>query len=191
MVNALPKSSWLLTVDEYLESEEQSDVRHEYVGGEVHAMAGATVRHALIISNVMGYLWSRMRGGDCRTMSNDVKLQVEDEVIYYPDVIVTCDPEDRGPLILKRPTFVAEVLSPSTMPTDRREKMIAYRRLPTVLCYLVIHQDKRLVEYHWRESTDGRWEFAMVEEGEVEIPGLDVRLALDQIYEGVDLDAPS
>lgn len=72
-MNALPKSSWLLTVEEYLAFEEHSDVRHEYVGGEIHAMAGASRRHGRIVTNISGQLWTALRGGRARwrrTMSS-------------------------------------------------------------------------------------------------------------------------
>jgi Uma2 family endonuclease len=103
--------------------------------------------------------------------------------------MLLCELTDDDPCIEERPTLVVEVLSPSTTPTDRREKLTAYRRLESALCYLVIHQGKRLVEHHWPESADGRWEFAMVEEGEIAIPGLGVELSLDQTCEGVEIDA--
>lgn len=120
--------------------------------------------------------------------TNDVKLQVAANLIYYPDVVVT-DPDDADPLIITRPTFVVEVLSPHTANIDRREKMIEYRKLPSLLCYLVVHQEERRVERHWRDAVGDPWELDMVVEGAVKIPGLDVTLALDDIYEGIDHEA--
>jgi Uma2 family endonuclease len=175
IVNAPPKSSWLLTVDEYLAFEEQSEIRHEYVGGEIHAMAGASERHQIIVFNVASALREAARSLGCRTILNDVKLRVDDD----------------DPYIKERPLLVVEVLSPTTAVTDRREKMIAYRRLPSLHCYLVVHQDEQRIKHHWRESADAPWEFSMVDEGAVEIPGLDIRLSFDEVYEGVELDTPA
>ena len=88
-----------LTVEEYLKLEESATVRHEYVGGEIFAMVGATKRHNRIIVNITGRLWGAARGGDCRVYSESVKLRVADDVIYYPDVMVACGPEGDDPLV--------------------------------------------------------------------------------------------
>ena len=82
-----------LAVDEYLALEESATVRHEYVGGEIFAMVGATKRHNRIIGNTSGRLWGTARGGPCRVYSESVKLRVADDMIYYPDVMVACGPE--------------------------------------------------------------------------------------------------
>src|SRR3712207_4092571 len=82
-----------LTVDEYLALEESATVRHEYVGGEIFAMVGATKRHNRIIGNIYGRLWGSARGGPCRVYSESVKLRVADDAIYYPDLMVACGPE--------------------------------------------------------------------------------------------------
>ncbi len=79
-----------LTVEEYLKLEESAAIRHEYVGGEVYAMVGASRRHNEIVSNVSGILCNAARGGPCRVYSSDFKLRVAADVIYYPDVMVAC-----------------------------------------------------------------------------------------------------
>lgn len=188
-MNTLPKSSWLLSVEDYLAFEEQSDVRHEYIGGEIHAIAGASERHQLIVFNVASALRETARACGCRIILNDVKLQTDD-AIYYPDVMVLCDPNDDDPYIKERPTLIVEVLSPTTVVTDRREKMVAYRRLPSLLCHLVIHQSERRIERHWREIVDEPWELEMVVDGTVKIPALQVQLALGEVYEGVETSNP-
>jgi Uma2 family endonuclease len=190
-MNALPQSSWLLTVEEYLAFEEQSDVRHEYVGGEIFAMVGASLRHATIVGNVFGLLWSALRGTPCQTFSNDVKLQVAEDVIYYPDVVLTCDPEDLGPYIVKNPVFVAEILSRSSSGVDRREKARSYLQLPSLLSYLIVHQDEKRVDFYWRGTRDDDWHFDVRFDGSIGVPGTDLRLALDDIFEGVDFDSSS
>ena len=115
-----------LTIDEYLALDESGTVRHEYVGGEIVAMVGATKRHNRIIGNLSGRLWGAARGDPCRVYSESVKLRVADDVIYYPDVMVACGPEGADPLIEDDPCIVVEVVSPSTETTDRREKLAAY-----------------------------------------------------------------
>lgn len=185
-MSALAKSSWLLTIEEYLAFEEQSDIRHEYVGGEIHAMAGASERHQLIAFNIATEMREAARKRGCRIILTDVKLRVARDVVYYPDIMVVCDPDDDHPYIKERPSVVVEILSPSTAATDRREKMMYYRQLPSLLCYLIVHQDERRIERHWRDSVDAPWELEMIVDDGVSIPGLDIQIALDEIYEGVE-----
>lgn len=188
---ALPQSSWLLTVEEYLAFEGQSDVRHEYVGGDIHAMVGASIRHAQIVGNISGHLWSALRGSPCQAVTNDVKLQVAEDVIYYPDVILTCDPEDREPYVLHNPMLVSKVLSPMTSGIDRREKARLYLQLPSLCSYLIVYQDETRVDHYWLSAPGDDWHFDVRFDGAVEIPGADIRLSLAEIYEGIELDAPA
>ena len=139
-----------LTIEEYLKLEESATVRHEYVGGEIFAMVGATKRHNRIIGNIYGRLWGAARGGPCRVYSESVKLRVADDVIYYPDVMVACGPEGDDPLIEDDPCLVVEVVSPSTETTDRREKLAAYKRMPGLRAYLIVSQDRMWIERHFR-----------------------------------------
>jgi Uma2 family endonuclease len=191
-MNALPRSNLFMTVEEYLGFEEQSDVRHEYVGGEVQAMAGASRRHGQIVMNIAGHLWSALRHGTCETHTNDVKVQAAPDFIYYPDVVVTCSSDERDPLVIRHPVLVVEVLSPGAAATDRREKMIYYRNIPSLLCYLIVHQDERRLEKHWRGNTGDPWEYDLLLEAlcsEIKIPELDVQLTFDEVYEGVSFDS--
>ena len=175
-----------LTADEYLALEESATVRHEYVGGEIFAMVGATKRHNRIIGNIYGRLWGAARGGPCRVYSESVKLRVADDVIYYPDVMVACGPEGDDPLIEDDPCLVVEVVSPSTETTDRREKLAAYKRMPGLKAYLIVSQDRRRVESHFR-SDDGVWRRGdLVDDGRFSVPCPETDLSLAEIYEGLE-----
>jgi Uma2 family endonuclease len=138
----------LLTIDEYLAFEKDSPVRHEYVGGELVAMAGASDRHNRVAGNIYALLWPALRGGPCRIYMSDMKMQISDDQIFYPDVMVTCDPEDNGEYIKKRPCLIIEVLSPSTASIDRREKLVAYRRIESLQAYIVLYQDQKRAFRH-------------------------------------------
>ena len=174
-----------LTVEEYLELEESATVRHEYVGGEIFAMVGATKRHNRIIVNISGRVWGAARGGDCRVYVEGVKLRVADDVIYYPDVMVACGPEGDDPLVENDPCLVVEVASPSTETTDRREKLAAYKRMPGLRAYLIVAQDRKWVERHFR-GEDGPWRRAdLVDEGHFSVPCPETNLSLAEIYEGL------
>ena len=107
---------------EYLEGEKVARVRHEYVDGEVHAMAGGTKAHNEVAGNLYGLLRARLRGTPCRVFIGDVKVHVAwdwRERFYYPDVVVGCEAGDNEPYVVEQPKLVVEVLSDSTERDDR------------------------------------------------------------------------
>jgi Uma2 family endonuclease len=175
-------------VGEYLRFEESSPERHEYVAGEVYAMTGATLRHSLIVQNLSFRLMERARGGRCRVHTQNLKLRVGDDRIYYPDVLVLCTALPGDTLVVADPCLVVEVTSPSTARVDRGEKLDAYRRVASLGTYLVVDERRRRVDRHWRDAA-GAWrreEYAGQGTGPVACPEA-TGLSLDEIYEGVDV----
>lgn len=174
-----------LTIEEYLKLEESATVRHEYVAGEIHAMTGATRRHNRIAGNVYRRLADAAAGGNCRVYMETVKLRVATDTVYYPDVMVACGPEPEDPYVESEPCFVVKVVSPSTEATDRREKLAAYKRLPGLEAYLIVDQERRWVERHFRDA-DGMWRRAdLVDEGRFSVPCPEIELTLAEVYEGL------
>jgi Uma2 family endonuclease len=175
-------------VEDYLEGEQWSDIRHEYVAGEVYAMAGAGERHNRIAGNVFFHLRSATRGTHCGAFMSDMKVRVATaDAFYYPDAFLTCDPGDDAPLYKAAPCLIAEVLSPTTEVIDRREKLIAYRTLEALRYYLLVAQDVKRVEVYERQD-DGGWVHTIYEgDGELELScgGLSVRFSLADVYEDV------
>lgn len=180
-----------LSEPEYLQGELTSEIRHEYVDGEVYAMAGAGEAHNLIAGNIFAGLRDFARGGPCRVFISDMKLHVQTwKAYYYPDIMVTCDPSDNHSHFKERPSLVVEVLSPGTESTDRREKMLAYRTIPALREYLLVATDKRQVELYRRDEHD-EWQLAVVSQDEpLLLESAGASLTLDEIYEDVRLDAP-
>lgn len=179
-----------LSEAEYLAREAVAEGRHEFVGGEVVAMAGGSQRHALIAANIIGALWSRLRGTPCRPTTGDQRVHVVETGLYtYPDVTVICGkPEahagDRQSVV--NPRVVFEVLSPATEAYDRGAKFGHYRRIPSLAEYVLVSQDRRLVE-HFRRTSAGTWELRECREaGEVALLAVGCSLSLDEIYEGSD-----
>ncbi|CAN5297771.1 Uma2 family endonuclease [soil metagenome] len=175
-----------LSVEEYLELEESSTVKHEYVGGMIHALAGASDRHNRIAGNIFAALLGAARGGPCRVYISDMKLQISD-VFYYPDVMVACEPpETENPTYRSDPCLLVEVVSGSTEATDRREKLLVYRNIPTVRAYLIVEQDQRRIERHFRDD-EGAWCRAeLMDEGGFPLPcPPDAELSLAEAYEGL------
>ena len=145
-----------LSVDEYLDGELHSPVRHEYVAGRVFAMTGTSRAHNLIAGNFYAALRSHLRGGACRVFMSDLKVRVQKtNAFYYPDVAVTCHAADTQTHYLTHPCLVIEVLSPTTEGIDRREKLLAYQTLDSLKEYVLVNQETMQVEVYRRESNDG------------------------------------
>jgi Uma2 family endonuclease len=180
-----------LKEQEYLQGELTGEIRHEYVEGQVYAMAGAGEAHNLIALNIASKLRDFVRGGPCRVFISDMKLRVQTwKAYYYPDILVVCDPSDNNSYYKERPSLVIEVLSPSTESIDRREKMLAYRTLPALKEYILVATDKRQVEIYRRDEQD-EWQLAAVGENELlNLESIGASLTLNEIYEDVKLDTP-
>jgi Uma2 family endonuclease len=176
-----------MTLDEFLRFENGHPGRHEFVAGEVFAMSGGTLRHSQIIQNISFVFMTRTRGGPCCVHSNIVMVQVGDDRIYYPDVLLLCTRLPGDTLVVREPTVIVEVTSPSTSRADRGDKLDGYRRLTSLGTYLIVDQRRRRVDRHWRDR-DGSWQWEQyLVDGSVPIPRLDAPLTLDEIYDGVDL----
>lgn len=147
-----------MTADEFLEWDRTQTVRHEFVGGEVYAMSGAGIAHNMLTLNLAMALRAHLAGSACRTLAVDVKLKVEAVGnFYYPDLIVTCSPADlRDAHIVREPTLLVEVLSPSTAAHDRGDKFTAYRLLATLKEYLLVDLEGRRCDLY-RKNAEGLW----------------------------------
>ncbi len=170
----------------YLEMEAHSPVRHELVGGQAYAMAGASVRHNRIAGKLYASLLAKAPR-NCQVLIGDVKLKADTwPTYYYPDVMLVCDPDDNDPLIKTRPCLLAEVLSPNTEAIDRREKLTAYQRLPSLREYLLISQDEMRVERYRRLNTR-EWVLEIHTPGDtLKLDCIDLELPIEALYDGLD-----
>lgn len=170
-----------LPVDDFLEGELESEVRHEYVDGEVYAMVGASDRHGLITLNLAGLLSHRLPDR-CQVFMSDMKVRIqaaERDIFYYPDVLVSCDPRDRETYYRQHPCLVIEVLSPHTARLDRFEKFMFYRQLDSLEEYVLVSQDYRQVEVFRRSD---RWSDTPYTEGVIPLQSVDLTVTIDEIY---------
>lgn len=185
---AIPNSP--LSVEDYLQLEAQSLVKHEYIDGEVYAMAGANDAHVTIAGNLFALLRSYVRGSGCRVYIADMKARIEARNrFYYPDVMVTCDPRDQETSDYKRfPKLIVEVLSDSTEAFDRGDKFIDYQTLESLEEYVLVNTRHQRVECFRRSST-GLWVFQYYtpEEGSFHLESIDFSDTLDALYEDVVL----
>ena len=180
------KPQFYTSVAEYLASEKDSPVRHEYVDGQMYAMAGASDRHNRIALNLASRLNDHLNGGPCEVFIADMKVTVDPLVYYYPDVVVTCDPLGGDPYVRTQPHLIIEVVSPSTERIDRHEKLFAYRRVSSVQEYVLVLQDRMQVEVYRRQSED-EWsrEIFIQSEEHVHFAAVGFTMSVGTIYRNV------
>ncbi len=178
----------LISVEDYLAGELRSSVKHEYQGGVIHAMAGATNNHNTIAGNVFASLHARLRGQRCRPFNFDTKVRVRlpsQTRFYYPDVTVVCHPNPPTDSFQDAPVVVVEVLSRATRRTDMGEKKDAYLTIPTLSVYLLVEQDEPAV-IAFRRTLDGFVrEVYEALDAIIPLPEIETELALSDIYEDV------
>jgi len=180
------------SADEFLAWDATQTERHQLVWGETFAMAGASVAHGTIVTNLTVLLRPGLRGGPCRFFATDVKLAVGTDArrITYPDAFVTCDARDRSERLIQRfPKLIVEILSPSTAADDRGEKFAAYRTIATLEEYILIDGTRRYVEA-FRRTERGTWELVHdADAGAIDLASLDgMTVTFDDLYADVDLD---
>ena len=175
-----------ISVEEYLAGEAVAPVRHEYIAGEVFAMAGATEEHATIAGNVFALLRAHVRGSPCRVYIADMKLRVEPaSAFFYPDVFVTCDARDVAePLAKRHARVIIEVLSESTEGYDRGVKFADYRRIESLDEYVLIDSRSRSCEV-FRRRPEGWLLDPVPEDGRLVLHSIGFECSLDAMYEDV------
>ena len=181
-----------MSVEEYLEGELHSPVRHEYVEGHLYAMAGASDDHNRIAGNIFSLLHCALRGKPCEPFIGDMKIKIQlASAFYYPDVLVACDPTDKEKYYRERPVVIVEVLSAQTRRTDEREKAIAYRLVSTVDLYLLVEQDRVRITALQRTDTDWSREVVEGRTTALKLECLGVEIPMERIYERTALGRAS
>ena len=181
-----PAATARMSYAEYLAAEALAEVRHEFLNGEVWAMAGGTPEHSALAAAVILELGNALRGKRCRTFTSDVRVQIpETGLTTYPDVSIVCgqletaaDDKDA----ITNPIVLVEVLSDSTEAYDRGAKAAHYRRIASLREYVLVSQNEPRIEVH-RRVESGRWELLEARPGEaIELASLGVRLDVAAVY---------
>jgi Uma2 family endonuclease len=175
-----------LSIDEYLAGERTSEVKHEYAAGHVFAMAGASERHNRVCGNLFAHLHAASRKSHCVPFMADMRLRIG-EVIYYPDLMVCCDPADDDAYLKRSPCVVIEVLSESTERIDRGEKLHNYRQIPGLKAYVLVSQERPRVEIY-RRTDSPQWLFESHDglDAAFDLPCPPTRVAMAEIYERLE-----
>lgn len=180
------------TLEDYLSVEEMSDVRHEFLNGQIFAMAGGTPEHAALSAAIVVVLGIKLRGSQCRTYSSDLRIRVlATGLATYPDAAVICGPVQRDPASashVTNPTVVIEVLSPKTEDYDRGKKREHYQRIETLREYVLIAQDRQCVDV-FVHSASGAWEQTTYGEADiVTLASLGVSFSTTELYSTAGLN---
>ncbi len=185
-----------ITIEEYLQQEEKSEVRHEFFDGETYAMAGGTVNHNTLVDTVKDILKNQVRERGCRVFSENMKVEVQAGLYMpYPDVVLTCYPFDlRGRnLVIRQPRLLIEVLSKSTAHIDRGFKWLQYRKMPSLWYYMLVDQYSMTVELFSRINETSEWINTLYEDADdqITLPRIDCTLRISDIYADIDLTPPN
>ncbi len=188
---AQPSQSRYMTIDEWRQLEEHShDVKHEYIDGQVYAMAGGSLAHSRVSINVLKALDAVLGRGTCRAYNSDAAARLSPTRYTYPDATVTCDERDRPTTKvreIKAPRVIVEVLSDSTEAYDRGEKFGYYRECSTVQEYVLVSTKRQLVEV-FRRTQEGWTAYNVYGPGdEIGLISIDVHLSLAALYELTDI----
>ena len=174
---------------EYLTGELKATERHEYVDGQVYAMAGASKQHNRIARNFITNLSNAADQSGCEIYFSDIKVRSEKyKSYYYPDVVLSCEDDDENEYFLEKPCLIVEVTSASTMRKDYLEKALSYQSIDSLKAYLIVSQDKAQVDMLVRNA-EGTWDLQQFNnlDDVLELPCLDTTLTLEAVYSGVDI----
>jgi Uma2 family endonuclease len=182
----------LISEESYLEAEKAADQKHEYLGGTIHAMAGASRTHNHIAANCLASLHSQLRGQPCFPVGSDTKIRIrypDHTRFYYPDAGIVCEANPGDSHFEDRPVLIVEVLSPSTRRHDLQEKRDAYLTIPSLQAYLMIDTDAPdVLVYERIESQFVARQFVDLD-AVVTFTHFEIELPLAELYEHIDFSA--
>ena len=184
---ALPHPAPRFDRQDYFAWEHEQPVKHEYVAGEVFAQAGARQNHVVVAGNCFAALRQRLRGTPCRAYISDMQLEVaQADAVFYPDVMVSCHPEDlAAERVLHHPRVIVEVLSDSTVAYDRGGKFAAYRMLESLQEYVLIDPERRSLEI-FRRLPSNDWLLATGDSARaLVLAALEMEIGFDEVFEDV------
>jgi len=187
---ALLQTDEMISVEEYLSGELIAETKHEYLGGAVHAMAGAKVGHNRAAGNVFRSLGNSLDGKPCEPFGSDMKVRIElpeQTRFYYPDVMVVCDSLGDDDSYQDKPVVVVEVLSESTKRVDMGEKRAAYRAISTLRVLLFVDPERPHVTVDRRRENGGfNTEFYTALDQVIPLPEVSAELRMKDIYSGLE-----
>jgi len=175
-----------ISVEDYLQGELISESKHEYIDGYVYAMAGTSINHGRIASNLVGEFQQHLKNTPCDVLTADFKVNVNRRKFFYPDVVVICNHDNENEYCTENPILIVEILSDATQRKDRTLKRLAYQSLPSLQKYILIEQDFVDVEVSCRSANWDSHHYFLGDE--IYFASLDLTLSVTEIYRRVDND---
>ena len=176
-----------ISEETYLEDEKKRDIKHEYVDGEIFAMAGASISHQRIISNLVINIGTHLKHSPCEVFSSDIKVRADSgKKYFYPDALVVCQNDDKDAYYTESPRIIVEVLSNSTRKFDKNLKRHIYQAIPTLEEYVLIEQDRVEIEIS-RRSTNWQPVFYFIDD-DITFESIDLTLPVLELYQRVEND---
>lgn len=178
-----------ITEAAYLEGEKHAKVRHEFVNGQIYAMAGASKRHNRIARNFILLMQASADAKACEVYFSDIKVRTEKyKTYYYPDVVVGCADDEADEYYLEQPCLIIEVASASTQRKDYLEKALSYQSIPSLEAYLIVAQDKPQVDMLLRVDND--WQLQQCDriDDQLDLPCLALTVNVSDVYKGISWD---
>ncbi len=177
------KSNDLISVEDYLKFELVSEVKHEFIDGQVYAMAGASANHDRISVNILRKFGNHLENSTCEPFTSDMKLKTSTGNFRYPDCMVICDKDDENKFYKTKPVILVEVISRSTRKIDKKDKLLEYINISSLQEYVIIEQDVVDIEVfrrsnHWRNN-----HYFLGDE--IVFESIDLTLSVEEIYHRV------
>ncbi|MBC7784796.1 MAG: Uma2 family endonuclease [Burkholderiales bacterium] len=181
------------TVEEYLDYEQTSELKHDFFNGELLDMSGGSMNHSGITSNLIIEFGMRVKGTPCRVFESNLRVRVQKGTLYsYPDLMIVCgepqhDPADKHKTTIINPRVIFEVLSPSTELWDRSEKFKRYRNLDSLEEYVLVSQNIPSVDSFWKDA-DGNWSLRGTDglETSLALRSMAIEVPMSDVYRGVE-----
>lgn len=187
-----------LSVEEYLQIEAEGDIKYEYHNGQIFSLAGGTINHGLLCANIYTEIRNKLKANDanCKPLSSEIKLHVKSKrynSFLYPDTMVICgdlETSDTNQNAVKNPVLIVEVLSKSTADYDRGDKFHIYRQIPTLQEYVLIEQDKYIVDIHYKSTESDLWRITRIEGKDkmIKFQSLDIAIAMQDLFFDVEIE---
>lgn len=178
------------TIDEYLQFDLESIIRHEYISGQVYPVNKDSKNLKIIAENLFARLRTQLHGKECRVFSSDMKVRIEAiNAFYYPEVSVVCNPLDRELYFKTSPRLIAEVISPITERIDRNEKLFNYRQIESLQEYILVSQTEIKVEIYRKVYREQWFLQTLTKDDTLKLESVDVEITMAEIYEDVEFQS--
>ena len=182
----------LITPGEFLAGEQETEVKHEYLGGRVYAMSGGSLKHQRLSRNFVRHAANRLEEKPCEPTTSDFLVRIDlgsDEVMYYPDAMIICHPTRGDEQFTTEPTVILEVLSPGTRRIDETQKLRDYLTIPSLQAYLLAETDSPTIAVHRRNGEVFQHEIISGLDATLALPEVDLALPLAELYRDVSFAA--